>query len=137
MAQGGSPPPITDASVRLDKWLWAARFFKTRQLAHAAIDAGRVLLAGERVKSSRMVCMGDVLTIRIDRLDYQVKVVGLATLRVSAKNIGQLYVEGDASRVAREQQSALLQAEWASQPRSQGRPTKRARRDLMKFKSTS
>ena len=70
-----------DDKVRLDKWLWAARFFKTRQLAHEALELGRVLVNGERVKASRVAREGELLQIRIDKLVYNVTVLGLATQR--------------------------------------------------------
>jgi ribosome-associated heat shock protein Hsp15 len=126
--EGGKP--------RLDKWLWAARFFKTRQLAHEAIDLGRVLINGERAKPSRTVGEGDRLVVRNHQLEYQVTVVGLSILRKSAKDVHLLYQESAESIAAREARTALLQAERASFPHGDGRPTKRARRELTRLKES-
>lgn len=122
--------------TRLDKWLWAARFFKTRQLAHEAIELGRVLINGERAKPSRTVNAGDRLLVRQQQLEYHVTVVGLSTQRKGAKDTHLLYEESAESVAAREARAALLRAERASFPHGEGRPTKRARRELTRFKSS-
>lgn len=123
-----------DDKVRLDKWLWAARFFKTRQLAHEALELGRVLVGGERVKGSRVAKEGDVLLIRIEQLEYQVTIVALATQRRPAKEAQLLYSESVEAVQAREQKQALLKAQHASYPYGDGRPTKKARREIGRFK---
>ena len=123
-----------DDKVRLDKWLWAARFFKTRQLAHEALELGRVLVGGERVKGSRVAKEGDQLLIRIERLEYKVTIVALATQRRPAREAQLLYSESAESVTAREPQIALQKAEHASFPHGDGRPTKKARRDISRFK---
>ncbi|CUA82528.1 MULTISPECIES: RNA-binding S4 domain-containing protein [Gulbenkiania] len=120
--------------VRLDKWLWAARFYKTRQLAHEALELGRVSVNGDKVKASRMVRIGDVLDLRINQLDYRLTVDALATQRRPAKEAQALYTEDETVRVAREERVALLKAERSSFPFGEGRPTKKARRDIMRFK---
>ncbi|TDR82109.1 RNA-binding S4 domain-containing protein [Paludibacterium purpuratum] len=125
-----------DGKIRLDKWLWAARFFKTRQLAHEAIELGRVLVGSERVKPSRTVNVGDTLHLRINQLEYHVTVIGLSTQRKSAKDAQSLYSESAESQAAREERAALIRAERASFPHGEGRPTKRARRDMLRFKDT-
>lgn len=122
--------------TRLDKWLWAARFFKTRQLAHEALDLGRVSVNGERVKSSRTVNLGDALLIRQQQLEYHVTVCALSTLRKGAKDVHLLYHETPESIAAREAKLALLRAEHASFPHGEGRPSKKARRDLSRFKES-
>lgn len=123
-----------DDKLRLDKWLWAARFFKTRQLAHEALELGRVLVDGERVKASRVARVGDMLQIRIDKLVYHVTVLALASQRRPAAEARLLYVESEESIAAREHQIGLQKAEHASFPYGQGRPTKKARRDIIRFK---
>ncbi|PXX45622.1 MULTISPECIES: RNA-binding S4 domain-containing protein [Aquitalea] len=125
-----------DDKVRLDKWLWAARFYKTRQLAHEALELGRVLVNGERVKASRIVREGDALLLRINQLEYHVTVLQLATQRRPAKEAVLLYREDEAGRQAREERMLLLKAEHASFPHGDGRPTKKARRDITRFKGT-
>ncbi|MDN0074292.1 S4 domain-containing protein [Crenobacter sp. SG2303] len=124
-----------DDKVRLDKWLWAARFFKTRALANEAIELGRVLVNGDRVKASRNVREGDVLELRLNQLEYQVTVLALAIQRRPAKEAVLLYSEDEAVRLAREEKQALLKAEHASFPHGDGKPTKKARRDIERFKS--
>ncbi|MBV8047081.1 MAG: RNA-binding protein [Paludibacterium sp.] len=132
------PPQDEDDSgkTRLDKWLWAARFFKTRQLAHEAIELGRVLVNGDRVKPSRAVNLGDALLLRLNQLEYRVTVTGVSGQRKSAKEAQLLYSESAESQAAREARQALLRAEHASFPHGDGRPTKRARRDITRFKDS-
>ncbi|WP_199155035.1 RNA-binding S4 domain-containing protein [Chromobacterium sp. ASV23] len=125
-----------DGKVRLDKWLWAARFFKTRQLAHEALELGRVLVNGERVKASRVVKEGDRLSLRINQLEYKVEVLQLATHRRPAKEAVLMYREDEASVAARAERVLLLKAEHASFPHGEGRPTKKARREITRFKSS-
>ncbi|AAQ60455.1 RNA-binding S4 domain-containing protein [Chromobacterium violaceum] len=125
-----------DDKVRLDKWLWAARFFKTRQLAHEALELGRVLVNGERVKASRVVKEGDRLFLRLNQLEYDVEVLQLATQRRPAKEAALMYREDAASIAAREERTLLLKAERASFPHGDGRPTKKARREISRFKSS-
>ena len=125
-----------DAKLRLDKWLWAARFFKTRQLAHDALELGRVSLNGERVKPSRVVNLGDKLLIRNNQLEYHITVTGLSALRKSAKEVHLLYEESTESQEVRAQKTALLRAEHASFPHGEGKPSKKGRRDIQRFKET-
>jgi ribosome-associated heat shock protein Hsp15 len=125
---------VDSGKTRLDKWLWAARFFKTRQLAHEALELGRVTVNGDRVKSSKIVNIGDNLVIRINQLEYHVEVTGLSTQRKSARDVVLLYQESPESVRAREEKSALLRAERASFPHGDGRPSKKARRELSRFK---
>jgi ribosome-associated heat shock protein Hsp15 len=119
--------------VRVDKWLWAARFFKTRALAQQAVEGGKVRLNGERCKCSRTLRPGDRLEIHIDALAWRVTVRGLATQRGPAPVARQLYEEEAGSRDAREQ--ALEARKRLAEPGSQirGRPTKRDRRLLHRF----
>lgn len=123
-----------DDKLRLDKWLWAARFFKTRQPAHEALELGRVLVNGERVKASRVARVGDLLQVRIDKLVYNVTILALASQRRPAAEARLLYSESEESIAAREHQIGLQKAEHASFPYGEGRPTKKARRDIIRFK---
>jgi ribosome-associated heat shock protein Hsp15 len=115
--------------VRIDKWLWAARFFKTRGLAQQAIESGHVLLGGERVKLSRLVRHGDEVMVRIGEIQRTVQVAGLSDVRGPAPVAQRLYEETPQSirlRVEAQAQRAL-QAEPADAI-EHGRPTKRDRR---------
>jgi ribosome-associated heat shock protein Hsp15 len=116
--------------MRLDKWLWAARFFKTRSLAQQAIAAGRVKLDDERVKPAHVLKVADSLAVRIGELDWQVKVVALSDKRGPAQQARKLYAETDASRAERERRSDMRR--WGAEPAAaiKGRPTKRDRRRL-------
>jgi len=118
---------------RIDKWLWAARFFKTRSLATAAIECGKVLLNEARVKPAKAVAPGDMLDIRIGQLQFVVEVLALSGKRGSATEAQKLYRETDDSRQRRLAIAALLKEQ--PQPFGfKGRPTKRDRRVIEKFK---
>ena len=117
--------------VRIDKWIWAARFFKTRGLAADAVVAGHVHLNGARVKPAKDVRVGDELEIRIGPTRWAVVVQGLSDKRGPAKVAQELYRETEASRVAREQEA--LQRKLATPPIGAdlgARPTKQDRRRL-------
>jgi ribosome-associated heat shock protein Hsp15 len=118
--------------TRIDKWLWAARFFKTRSLATAAVDAGKVRLNGERVKPARNVKIGDTLDIDNGATEWEVMVTGLADKRGSATVAQTLYRETEASVAKR--QAAAEDRRYFREPSSalKGRPTKRDRRLLTK-----
>tara|TARA_R110002073_G_scaffold336529_1_gene534765 strand:- start:2031 stop:2429 length:399 start_codon:yes stop_codon:yes gene_type:complete len=119
---------------RIDKWLYAARFFKTRSLAVEAIERGRVHLNEVRVKPAKLVAVGDMLNIHIGNYQYVIEVLGLSNKRSSAAQAQQLYFEMDASR----QQREVIAARIKAQPHafySKGRPTKRDRREIERFKT--
>jgi ribosome-associated heat shock protein Hsp15 len=122
-------------SVRIDKWLWAARFFKTRTLAQEAVASGRVRMGGDRVKPARDVRPGDEIHIRIGEYDWSVVVTGLAEKRGSAELARTLYEEpadSIARRAARmAERKATLAGTWAGRT---GRPTKRDRREIDRMK---
>jgi ribosome-associated heat shock protein Hsp15 len=121
------------ARQRVDKWLWAARFYKTRSLAAQAVEAGRARVNGERVKPSRDVKPGDEVLVRAGELEWKVKVRALAARRGPAAEAAQLYVEGEDSRARRETMIAMRKS--GPQPVAhEGRPTKRDRRLLERFK---
>ncbi|MCO5107815.1 MAG: RNA-binding S4 domain-containing protein [Burkholderiaceae bacterium] len=123
--------PGAGGGVRIDKWLWAARFFRTRSLAQQAIEKGRVLVAGERVKLARPVRIGDEVSVRIDDVERTVRVLGLSETRGPAPVAQALYRESDESiaRRAGRREARRLYAEPAAAIEG-GRPTKRDRRRL-------
>jgi len=123
--------------VRLDKWLWAARFFKTRSLAQQAIAAGRVKLNESRVKPAHELKAGDALAIRVGDFEWQITVKALSDKRGPADVARQLYQESEASRSERERRQDLRR--WGAEPASalKGRPTKRDRRRIEDFTSPS
>lgn len=122
---GDMPAP---AGVRLDIWLWAARFFRTRSLAKQAIDLGRVEVEGQRPKPSRVVRIGERLNIGRGEETFTVTVQGLSEQRGPASVAQALYVEDAESIAARAQARALAVAARAGYQPPQGRPDKRARR---------
>ena len=114
--------------LRIDIWLWAARFFKTRALAKDAIEHSRVKVAGQTCKPSRSVRVGDVLTVERSGETFEIAVLGLSDIRGPASVAQALYRESDASRLAREQARALRAAERAGFRPPETKPDKRARR---------
>jgi len=121
-------------NMRLDKWLWAARFFKTRQLAVAAIVGGRVHLNGQRTKPGKAVCAGSQLRIHKDNLEWNITVAKISRQRRPASEAVECYREDDASVQKREEmvkQAGLLRAA-APQP-AMGKPSKRDRRMIHRF----
>ncbi len=117
--------------LRIDKWLWAARFYKTRSLSAEAVEGGKVTMDGARLKPAKPVNIGDVLEIRVGKFRYEVQVLGLSNKRGGAPQAQQLYRETAASRAQREELAAQLRAQ--PQPAFKGRPTKRDRRDIERF----
>lgn len=120
--------------MRIDKWLWAARFYKTRSLAQAAVAGGKVKVEGERVKPARELAVGDGLTIRIGELEWTVTVKALSGKRGPAQVARKLYEEDEASRARRIAQVADRRAHTAVWGERKGRPTKRDRRTLDRWK---
>ena len=116
------------ASVRIDQWLWAARFFKTRSLAKQAIETGRVEVDGQRVKASRAVREGDALRILRGDERFEVRVLGLSTVRGSAPVAQALYAETEESKALRDQARAERAAARDGYRAPEQRPDKRARR---------
>ncbi len=120
-------------SIRLDKWLWAARFFKTRSVAHAAIEGGKVHYNEQRAKPSRSVEVGATLQIRQGVDERTVRVNVLSEHRGSGTDALQLYQETPDS-IAKREQAQLTRKLMASHAPVQGRPTKKQRRDIIQFK---
>jgi len=124
MTELSLPPP----SVRLDIWLWSARFFKTRSLAKQAIENGKVAVAGQRPKSSRAVRVGEHLAIERGEEHFEIEVRGLSEQRGPAPMAQQLYAESDESKARRAEQRALRIATRDGYQAPEQRPDKRARR---------
>ena len=116
--------------MRLDKWLWAARFFKTRSLAQKAVAGGRVQLNGDRTKPAHEVKAGDRVDVRVGDWRWEIKVRALSERRGPAEEARKLYDETAESRAERERRGDLRR--WGTEPAAtlKGRPTKRDRRLL-------
>ena len=120
--------------MRIDKWLWAARFFKTRGLAQAAVTGGKVKLNGERVKAAKTLAPGDKLAIRIGEYEWVIEVRALSDRRGPAEAARKLYEEDEASRALRTAQVADRRAQANVWGERKGRPTKRERRDMERWR---
>jgi ribosome-associated heat shock protein Hsp15 len=122
-----------DDKLRIDKWLWAARFYKTRSLAADAVDAGKALVNGQRVKPAKALKLGDELAVRAHGTEYTVRVRGLSDRRGPAAEAAKLYEETEESRRKREE-ARLTRVVLEPAAILRGRPTKRARRQLQKLR---
>lgn len=120
--------------VRLDRWLWAARFFKTRRQAVDAIKGGKVSVDGARAKPARTVRLGQRVAVTKGPVTFEVDVLGLSEQRGPAMEAEQLYAETEASRAGRERQRAQRRAVAAAIPQPDHRPERRDRRQLAAFK---
>jgi ribosome-associated heat shock protein Hsp15 len=121
--------------MRIDKWLWAARFFKTRGLAQDAVAGGKVKLNGERVKPAKSIEPGDRLAIRSGEFEWVIEVKALSDRRGPADAARKLYEEDEASRALRIAQVADRRAQASTWGERKGRPTKRDRRDMNRWRS--
>jgi len=122
-------------TLRIDKWLWAARLFKTRGAALTAIKGGKVHVGGERIKPSRQVKPGDCVEITLSRQAMTIIIVGLNTQRRPAPEARGLYTETDGSRARRELEAEQRRLLKATAPHAKGRPDKRQRRQIRRFTS--
>ncbi len=118
---------------RLDKWLWAARFFKTRSLATQAIETGKVHVNTERAKPAKEVHIGQVIHIRNRDFEIEVNVTALSNVRRGAPEAALLFAETAQSIAKRENAKLTGEADFAQRDRGAGRPTKRQLRDIKKF----
>lgn len=125
-----------DSAIRLDKWLWAARFFKTRALAAAAVTGGKVKLNGERVKAAKAVRINDALRISIGPYEYVVRVLALSARRGPAPQAALLYEESESSQAARKALATRLAAERQQAIHTTGRPSKKERRQIIQLKKS-
>ena len=119
--------------LRLDKWLWAARFFKTRSLAAQAIEGGKVKLNGQRVKPAKELHVGDIVDIHLGDDAWQVTVRELSARRGPAEVARKLYEESEESLARRQAQAATRRIEPEPAAQIHGRPTKRDRRMIKQF----
>jgi ribosome-associated heat shock protein Hsp15 len=122
------------ASVRLDKWLWAARFYKTRSIAREMIEGGKVDYNGTRAKPSRTVEVGAKVRLLKGNLRIEVEVVGISDVRGPASEAAKLYRETDEGAASREKQIAQLKLNSLLAPHPDSRPSKKERRALLNIK---
>lgn len=121
--------------VRLDKWLWAARFYKTRSIAKAMIEGGKVHYNGQRAKTSKLVEVGALIKLRQGNEEKEVEVLELSDQRRGAPEAQLLYQETEKSIATREKLAFARKANALSMPHPDRRPNKKERRDLIKFKA--
>jgi ribosome-associated heat shock protein Hsp15 len=129
--------PYTKDKVRLDKWLWAARFFKTRRLAKEAIDGGKVRCSGQRVKAAKEIAVGEMIEIRQGFEEKEVLVTALSDQRRGAPEATLLYEETAASKVLREERAADRKAGSGGFVPSDHKPNKKERRQIHKFQNVN
>ena len=122
-----------DNKCRLDKWLWAARFFKTRSIAADAVEGGKVRVSGDRAKPAKEVKIGMLVNIRNKDFEIECEVIGLSNIRRVAPEAAFLYAETETSKAKRENAKVTREADHAVRDRGLGRPTKRQARDIKKF----
>ncbi len=127
---GGAPPP----SVRLDKWLWAARFFKTRALAAQAVAGGKVELHGLKPKPAKPVHPGDEIRLRLGPYEYLLTVRALSERRGPATEAAKLYVEDPASRMRRERLAEQHRLASVAFAHGEGKPSRKERREISRLK---
>ena len=120
--------------VRIDKWLWAARFFRTRALARDAIKGGKVQIEGVRVKPGRTLSVGDSLTIRKGDDEYLITVDDIGDRRLSATLAAEKYTENPAAKARREAAAEQRKLDWQARQDRVRRPDKRQRRQIVRFK---
>jgi ribosome-associated heat shock protein Hsp15 len=120
--------------IRIDAWLWAARFFKTRTLAKKSCDMGRILSNGQVAKAAREVRINDMLRISNDGGEFEIEVLGLSDVRGPASDAQKLYRETDASKELRAKVAAERRAAREFEVLPQGRPSKRDRRRIIQFR---
>jgi ribosome-associated heat shock protein Hsp15 len=120
-------------SMRLDKWLWCTRFYKTRALAAAAIKGHKVNVNDQAIKAAKNIKVGVKVEIRKTPFQYTITILKLANNRVSASQAALLFEEDKDSIEAREELAKQMKADAASFPRTMGRPTKRNRREIIRF----
>lgn len=125
---------MEEKDVRLDKWLWAARFYKTRSLAKAMIEGGKVHYNGQRAKVSKIVEVGAILKLRQGNEEKEVEILALSDQRRGAPEAQLLYRETDQSVKKREEMAWARKNNSLSMPHPERRPNKKERRDLLKFK---
>lgn len=133
MKEKASKTEGNDDKCRLDKWLWAARFFKTRSIAADAVDGGKVRVDGDRAKTAKEIKIGMLISIRSKEFEIEVEVTGLSNMRRGAPEAALLYAETAQSISKRENTKITREADHGIRERGAGRPTKRQQRDIKKF----
>ena len=124
-----------ESQIRVDKWLWASRFFKTRALAANAVTIGRVKVNGDRTKPSKQIKVGNRLSIQLSPFTWEIEIMGLSLQRLSAELAKNLYEESSKSQERRHEINEQLKLEnKLHSPRHKGRPTKRDRTQIIRFK---
>ena len=123
----------SDDSMRLDKWLWCARFFKTRAMAATAIKGNKIKVNGNAIKAAKSIRIGDKVMIRKPPYQHDITILELSKNRLSASGASLLYEETPESIQSREDLTKQIKAENASFPRTRGRPSKRDRRHIIRF----
>lgn len=134
MTSADTPAEQALPRVRLDKWLWAARFFKTRSAAATAVDGGKIDVNGDRAKRSRLLQAGDVVVLRRPPYEHHIVVRGVSEVRGPAKEAVTLYEETAESRAAREKLAYQIKNAPVLTFHGTGRPTKRDRRVIDRLK---
>jgi len=127
---------MVDGRVRVDRWLWAARFFKTRALASAAVAGGKVQVNGTRAKPAKQLQVGDGVRVRVGPYEWLVTVRALAERRGPPKAAQALYDESPEGRAARERLAELHKIAPAPAYQGKGRPTKKERREIERLEET-
>jgi ribosome-associated heat shock protein Hsp15 len=127
------PDDNQEDSCRLDKWLWAARFFKTRSLAAEAVDSGKVRIDGDRAKNAREMKPGMRVSIKNKDMQIEVEVLALSNVRRGAPEAALLYQETEESLRLRQQTKESGADQYAERDRGMGRPTKRQMREIQRF----
>jgi len=127
---------MTDGRVRLDRWLWAARFFKTRALAAAAVAGGKVEVNGTRAKPAKPLHVGDGVRVRVGPYEWLVNLRALSERRGAPKVAQTLYEESPEGRAARERLAQLHKIAPAPTYQGKGRPTKKERREIERLEET-
>lgn len=133
MKENASKTESADDKCRLDKWLWAVRFYKTRSLAADAVDGGKVRVDGDRAKTAKEVKAGMLISIRNKEYEIEVEVTGLSNIRRGAPEAALLYAETEQSKTKRENAKITQEADFGIRERGTGRPTKRQQRDIKRF----
>jgi len=123
-----------EENIRIDKWLWAARFFKTRVLATDAVNGGKAHLNGQRVKAGKMVKIGDTLTIQKSGDSFEIVIKAINKTRRPAKEACLIYQESEKSRLKREEEHGIKKLASATRPVPLRKPGKREREQLRRFK---
>lgn len=126
--------PVNNISIRLDKWLWAARFYKTRAVAKQMIDGGKVFYNGQRTKSGKMVSLGDKILLRQSYEEREVIIIALSGTRRDASFAQTLYQETPTSITSREKNALARKQGVLLSPASDSKPDKKQRRQLRQFK---